>query len=181
MCLPLPAGTSSQPIQKEANALVGLRKQELISIFGQPITDKHNDSPDGPFERIVFNDSKGTETFFMLFEKDGTYDGVFYPGGTVSSGYYRDLDFPAKTPDEIAADNAKPEDPEVDAKTFIQYLAKMGVDNTIVKSVSNDNDEAVIVVTEDFHAAPYQTRLQVVQNFQKSWTMIHKPHTVPCR
>jgi len=163
------------PTQKEANAIVGLTKQESIRRFGQPIRDEKHDSPDGPFEQLVFNDSKGTETFFMLFEKDGTYDGVFYPGGTVSSGSYRGLSFPAKTPDEIVADKAKPADSKKEANDFIQTLASMGVDNTIVKSVSVEGDRLTIVVTDNFHIAPYQTRLQVAQNFEKLWAAIHPP------
>ena len=169
------ADTSVQRAQKEANALVGLTREQLISKFGQPVTDKHDDSSDEPFEQIVFNDSKGNETFFMLEDKDVTEDGVFHPRGTVSSGFYRGLEFPAKTPDEIAADKIKPADPQKEEDDFVKTLASMGVDGAIVKSVSVEGDRLTIVVTNSFHVAPYQTRLQVAQNFEKLWAIIHPP------
>jgi hypothetical protein len=149
----------------------------LISKFGQPISDKTDDSPDGPCEQIVFNDTKGSETFFMLFEKDGTYDGVFYPGGTVSSGCYRGLDFPANVPGEPSAvSKLSPEDRAKEEQDLLfSELNALDKDHTFFQSVQVQGGWAKIVVKDAFHVAPYQSRLQMTQNLVKLWRAIHSP------
>lgn len=160
---------------KEANALVGLTEQQVISKLGQPIRVEKDNSPDGPFEQLVFNDSKNAATFCMIFEQDGTTDGVLYRGGTVSSGSYHGLAFPAKTPDEMKAgkEKADAERPKTERDAFLATLKAAGIDNTVVDSVSVNGDVLTIVVTNVFHTLPYQTRLQGAQNFQKLWGSIH--------
>lgn len=111
----------------------------------------------------------------MLFEKDGTYDGVFYPGGTVASGYYRGLSFPVKTPEEVAADKAKADAdrPKQEVAAFKAALTGAGIDNSLIESFSVQGDNLTVVVTTQYNLLDYQTRLQGAQNFEKVWTVIH--------
>ncbi len=163
------------PTVEGANALIGLTEAQVIAKLGQPIRVKKDDSPDGPFEQLVFNDSQDKATFCFIFEKDGTTDGVFYPGGTVSNGSYRGLLFPTKTPEQAAADKAQADAdrPKREVAAFKAALTRAGIDNSIIESFSVQGNDLTIVVTTQYNLVDYQTRLQAAQNFEKLWTVIH--------
>ena len=63
-----------KPSQQEANAFYGITEQELVSRLGQPIRVKNENSPDGPFKKLEYSDSKGKESHFIIFASDGRVD-----------------------------------------------------------------------------------------------------------
>ena len=68
---PVSATPARKPTQAEADMFLGITEAALIQRLGRPIKIKTDNSPDGPFKLLEFDQTKGSETFFIIFADDG--------------------------------------------------------------------------------------------------------------
>jgi len=155
------ASTSSQSPQKEADAFIGMTEQQVINKLGQPTQIKKDDSPDGPYEMLVYDDTNSNATLFVIFDKDGK----------VSSGSYHGLTL-TESNDKLSSEDRAKEEQDL----FFSELNALDKDHAFFKSVQVQDGWAKIVVKDAFHVAPYQSRLQMTQNLVKMWRAIHSPN-----
>lgn len=80
---------------------------------------------------------------------------------------------PEPTPDESALAKEKL---ARDVERFKVELKKAGVGNEIAFAFQGvDKHKLRVSVTDTWHIAPYQTRLQTAQRLQQAWARIHSP------
>ncbi len=64
-----------------AEAFLGMNAEEMLSEFGQPLKISNgNNASDGPFKIYVFDETKGRETMFTIWEREGVVRGGMYEG-----------------------------------------------------------------------------------------------------
>ena len=77
---PVPATPTRKPTQAEADKFLGITEAALIQRLGRPIKIKTDNSPDGPFKLLEFDQTKGGETFFIIFADDGLVQSGMFRG-----------------------------------------------------------------------------------------------------
>jgi hypothetical protein len=77
--VPLPA-ISKSPSLERAQAFLGMKVEEILSQFGQPLKVSHNESVKGPFKIYVFDETKGREKMFTIRDGEDVVSGGMYEG-----------------------------------------------------------------------------------------------------
>ena len=108
--------------QAEANSFHGLKESDLLARFGKPIkTTTGSHVTDGKYKMLIFDETKGKETFFDIWDSDGFVNGGLYKGVYV-------LD-PSKKPitaADLKAYIAREKEKEQIRRGAIELLKKLG-------------------------------------------------------
>lgn len=73
-----------KPLQR-AEAFIGMSPEEMLAEFGKPLeVSEGANATDGPFKIYSFDKTKGRETFFSIWQSDGTVSGGMFEGVSFS-------------------------------------------------------------------------------------------------